>query len=188
MALDLLATKYRSKHSRLADFTGLHIFVVTLRCDHSCPYCQVSRVSSDRAAYDMSRDTAQKAIDLMFRSPSPYLKVEFQGGESLLNFDLIREIVIETERRNMSESRDIAFVIATNLSPITDEMLSFAKAHHICISTSLEGPRDLRRHRTAAGAFHRSHQPPHRERPRRLPGAGDPGGNAADGRRARSCP
>ena len=55
MPIRLLATKYRTKKGFLAVFTKLHIFVVTLRCDHSCPYCQVSRVSSDREKFDMSR-------------------------------------------------------------------------------------------------------------------------------------
>jgi hypothetical protein len=44
--LDVLATKYRTKKSFLTGFTKLHIFVVTLRCDHSCHYCQVSRQSA----------------------------------------------------------------------------------------------------------------------------------------------
>src|SRR5690348_16153165 len=43
IAPDLLAIKLRSKYERLANFTSLHLFVVTLRCDHSCRYCQVSR-------------------------------------------------------------------------------------------------------------------------------------------------
>src|SRR5258705_2416048 len=41
--LDILATKYRTKYGFIEGFTKLHIFVVTLRCDHSCHYCQVSR-------------------------------------------------------------------------------------------------------------------------------------------------
>jgi len=45
---DLLAAKYRTRHAKLPEFTALHMFVVTLRCDHSCQYCQVSRVSEDR--------------------------------------------------------------------------------------------------------------------------------------------
>ena len=40
-AIKLTALKYRTKLDRLAQFTGLHMFVVTLRCDYSCPYCQV---------------------------------------------------------------------------------------------------------------------------------------------------
>ena len=38
--IKLLATKYRTKRTFLEGFTRLHIFVVTLRCDHSCHYCQ----------------------------------------------------------------------------------------------------------------------------------------------------
>jgi uncharacterized protein len=141
VALELLSTKYRTKQSLLKNFTALHIFVVSLRCDHSCPYCQVSRVSEDRAAFDMTRETADRAIDLMFQSPSPVLKVEFQGGESLLNFGLIRYIVQECERR--SDGRSIEFVIATNLSPLNDEMLEFCREHSVFLSTSLDGPEEL---------------------------------------------
>lgn len=141
VALDLLATKYRTKQAYLQDLTTLHLFVVSLRCDHSCPYCQVSRVSEDRAAFDMTPETADRAIALMFRSPSPVLKVEFQGGESLLNFDLVRYVVQQCERLN--DGRRIEFVIATNLSPLTDEMLAFCREHRIFLSTSLDGPEEL---------------------------------------------
>ena len=40
-----LAAQYRTKKSFLRDGPSLHIFVVSLRCDHSCFYCQVSRQS-----------------------------------------------------------------------------------------------------------------------------------------------
>jgi uncharacterized protein len=140
----LLATKLRTKYQFLAGFTRLHIFVVTLRCDHSCHYCQVSRVGADRAKYDMSPESARKALDLVFRAPAPNLKVEFQGGEPLLNFDIIRLVVEEAARRNdllpQERRKNIEFVITTNLSMINDEILAFCKAHRIYISTSLDGP------------------------------------------------
>jgi uncharacterized protein len=138
--LDLLATKVRTKKSFLDGFTKLHMFVVTLRCDHSCPYCQVSRVATCDSRYDMSRETARRAIDLMFGSPARDLKVEFQGGEPLLNFDLVRFVVDETERRNAVEGRRIEYVVATNLSPLTDSILDYLREHSILISTSLDGP------------------------------------------------
>jgi uncharacterized protein len=143
VAIDLLAVKYRTKQSLLANFTSLFMFVVTLRCDHSCPYCQVSRQSADRHAYDMKPEVAERAIDFMFQGPSRAIKVEFQGGESLLNFVLIRQIVERVESRNATEGRDLQFVIATNLVPLTDEMLDFCREHEILISTSLDGPRAL---------------------------------------------
>ena len=142
-ALDLLALKTRTRYRRLPAFTGLHMFVVSLRCEHSCPYCQVSRRSSDHARYDMSYETALIALDLTFRSPSPQLKIEFQGGEPLLNFELIEAIVLEAERRNSDCQRDLMFVIATNLALLNDRVLDFCADHNVYISTSLDGPRDL---------------------------------------------
>ena len=79
--------KTRTRFCRLASFTTLHIFVVSLRCEHSCPYCQVSRQSADKGQFDMSEETARRALEATFRSPSPKIKIEFQGGEPLLNFD-----------------------------------------------------------------------------------------------------
>jgi uncharacterized protein len=143
IAMDLLPLKVRTKLRRLADFTGLHIFVVSLRCEHSCPYCQVSRQSEDRLAFDMSPDIAEKALALVFRSPSPAIKIEFQGGEPLLNFALIQFVVERAEAINLVEHRNLQFVIATNLALITDEMLEFCRVHDILISTSLDGPADL---------------------------------------------
>ena len=79
--MDLLALKQRTKLIQLANFTSLHIFVVSLRCEHSCPYCQVSRQSDDKLAFDMSQETADKALAAVFESPSSAIKIEFQGGD-----------------------------------------------------------------------------------------------------------
>jgi uncharacterized protein len=143
VALDLLALKVRTKLAPLANFTSLHIFVVTLRCEHSCPYCQVSRANNNRTEFDMSQETALRSLDLVFQSPSPAIKIEFQGGESLLNLDLIEFIVDEANRRNEIERRDLAFVYATNLAVLDDRALALAQKHKIFISTSLDGPADL---------------------------------------------
>ncbi len=143
IAHQLLGLKYRTKLSRLAQFTGLHMFVVTLRCDHSCNYCQVSRQTEDKSAYDMSMETAHRAVEFMFRSPSSALKVEFQGGESLLNFPVVQEIVEYAKSLNQAERRNLAFVLATNLSVLSEEILAYCERHDILISTSLDGPADL---------------------------------------------
>jgi uncharacterized protein len=141
IAKDLLAIKVRSRYARLADFTSLHIFVVTLRCEHTCLYCQVSRQSEDKVKFDMSADDAMAALTLALRSPSPSIKIEFQGGEPLLNFPLIQQIVLEAKARN--SGKEIAFVIATNLALINAEILEFCHEHNISISTSLDGPESL---------------------------------------------
>lgn len=142
-SIDLLGLKTRTKFSRLRNFTNLHIFVVSLRCDHSCQYCQVSRQSENKAAFDMTVEMADRGLEIVFRSPNPAIKIEFQGGEPLLNFDLIKHIVIRAKGINEIEKRDLQFVITTTLSLITDEVLEFCKLHKIFLSSSLDGPEDL---------------------------------------------
>src|SRR5450432_2302929 len=112
----LLAARLRSRMGFLRQATPLHIFVVTLRCEHSCPYCQVSRQSTDRSRFDMSEETAMRSLDVAFASPSARIKIEFQGGEPLLNFPLIKTIVSNAKARAISVGKKVDFVIASNLA------------------------------------------------------------------------
>ncbi len=137
----LLGIKYKTRQKRISEFTSLHMFVLSLRCEHSCPYCQVSRQSDDKLTFDMSLETASKAIDFALSSPSKNLKFEFQGGEPLLNFETLKFIVLEAKKRN--QGKNLSFVIATNLALLNDEILDFCKIHRIDISTSLDGPEEI---------------------------------------------
>jgi uncharacterized protein len=138
----LLAMRLRSRMAFLQQPTALHIFVVTLRCEHSCPYCQVSRRSVDRDRFDMSEETARRSLHIALASPSPTIKIEFQGGEPLLNFPLVQQIV-EAARRDAPDGKKLEFVIASNLTLLTDEVLDFCRVNSILLSTSLDGPGDL---------------------------------------------
>src|SRR5258708_16573693 len=139
----LLALRLRSRMSFLREVTPLHMFVVTLRCEHSCPYCQVSRQSTDRSRFDMSEATAQRALDIAFESKSSRIKIEFQGGEPLLNFSLIKTIVSAAKSKSAVLGKKVDFVIPTNLPLLSNTFLGFYKANEILLSTSLDGPADL---------------------------------------------
>lgn len=138
--LDVLATKYRTKYAFIKGFTKLHIFVVTLRCDHSCLYCQVSRQTLDKKTYDMGFETAGKAVELMMKSPSQHLTLELQGGEPLLAFDVIRHILTIARRGAKEYHKTLDVVVTTNLANIDDEMLAYFRDENIKLSTSLDGP------------------------------------------------
>jgi His-Xaa-Ser system radical SAM maturase HxsB len=140
LATRLLAAKYRTKKSPLRYGPSLHIFVVSLRCDHSCPYCQVSRQSPDKSRFDMTDETANLSIERLFESPAPSLTVEFQGGEPLLAFDKIKLITERIVERNKTERRKITFSITTTLHFVTDEILEFFKKFEFQVSTSIDGP------------------------------------------------
>jgi uncharacterized protein len=139
----LLALRLRSRMAYLQEPTHLHIFVVTLRCEHSCPYCQVSRQSTDRSKFDMSEETAQRALKIAFESPSKRIKIEFQGGEPLLNFPLIEQVVQIAKTEAAKRNRLVDFVIASNLALLDDQILQFCHENSVLLSTSLDGPPDL---------------------------------------------
>ena len=138
--LDLLATKVRTKHEFLDGGTKLHIFVVTLRCDHSCHYCQVSRQTTSRTEYDMSVATADRSVELMMDSPGRDITLELQGGEATMAFDIVQHIVNKAEQLAAERDKNLTLVLTTNLANLTDEMLCYLKDHRIKVSTSLDGP------------------------------------------------
>lgn len=138
-----MAAQYRSRKDFLLQGPALHLFVVTLRCNHTCQYCQVSRAPLGGSGHDLSEADARAAVDRMFESNARALTVEFQGGEPLLAFERVRQIIEWIVERNVVEQRDIQFVITTTLHHLTEEVLVFAKKHHIQFSTSLDGPASL---------------------------------------------
>ncbi len=142
--LNRLASKVWTKKSILQGFSRLHIFVLTLRCNCACTYCQASRQSRDATDYyDMTVESAHRSVDLMMQCPAHDITVEFQGGEPLLNFKVLKEIVRYTKEVNKTVGKNLSFVVCTNLSLVTDEMLQFMKEEGVGVSTSVDGPAEL---------------------------------------------
>jgi uncharacterized protein len=142
-AIDMTATRYRSRKHFLRLFTSLHMLVVTLRCNQKCEYCQVSCEGEEAVKTDMSPDTARRIVDVVFMSPSPDVKIEFQGGEPLLNWDAVKTTIEYAEEKNKSAGKTLSFVLCTNLTAMDEEKLRFLNAHRVDVSTSLDGPREL---------------------------------------------
>jgi His-Xaa-Ser system radical SAM maturase HxsB len=133
-------SQYRTRKSFIVGGPALHIVVVTLRCDHSCSYCQVSRQTPDASRFDMTEETAAHVTDRILESPADELKVEFQGGESLLGFARIRQLTEAISVRAAAEGKRIEFVVASTLNELTDEQLEFLREHRFHLSTSIDGP------------------------------------------------
>lgn len=143
VSLRKMAARYRTRKSFLRDFTTLHMMVITLRCNQRCEYCQVSCAEEDAQAYDMSINVARRVVDMIFSAPTANPKIEFQGGEPLLNWPVIKDVVIYAEQCAKKTGKKVEFVICTNLTVITKEQLFFCRDHHIALSTSLDGPKFL---------------------------------------------
>ena len=141
--IEMLATKYRTKKYFLNEFTTLHMVVPTLRCNGNCIYCQVSSKCIDEKNYDMDKTTAKRIVETIFKTPSQAIKIEFQGGEPLLNFWIVKFIILYANKLNMLYKKRIEFVICTNLILINEEILKFLKKYNVLISTSLDGPENI---------------------------------------------
>ena len=83
---------YREMKRYIFSATCLHIFVLTNQCNMCCVYCQ-AQDSAHTKKGKMTKEIAQKAVDIALQSPERRLDFEFQGGEPLVNFDIIRFIV-----------------------------------------------------------------------------------------------
>lgn len=143
LAVKKTGLRLRSRKAFLRDFTILHMMVITLRCNQHCDYCQVSCAEENAKNFDMSVETAKKIIESIFRAPTDSPKIEFQGGEPLLNWNVITASVLYAEELAKQTNKKVEFVICTNLTAITEDKLYFCKEHCISISTSLDGPKFL---------------------------------------------
>ena len=142
---DILATRLRTKKSFL-NGTALHIFILTLRCNQKCIYCQALSQDESTSTKSISKESLSYAIDLMLQSPNPCITMEFQGGESSLVPELVEYAIAETEERNANIGKDIKYVLCTNLIKLNPRLLDICKRYHIFISTSLDGPELLHDH------------------------------------------
>lgn len=122
---------------------NLHIFVVTLRCNHSCRYCHASRAPMDALQTDMTTETAERAVDMAFESTSPWVTFEFQGGEPLANWPIVEHIIEYARQKNALAGKALMFALVTNLSLMTEERLDYLIDRRIQICTSLDGPAAL---------------------------------------------
>ena len=91
----------------------------------------------------MSRETSEEVVRMIFKSPSPMIKIEFQGGEPLLNWETVKHIIEYAEKQNKAARKGLEFVICTNMTAVTEEMLAYLRVHKVLVSTSLDGPKSL---------------------------------------------
>jgi sulfatase maturation enzyme AslB (radical SAM superfamily) len=141
--IDNYAIRLRTKKSFLDGFTSLHIFVLTIRCNQNCVYCQASAKECNASQYDMKKEDLSKAIALMFKGPSPSITMEFQGGEPTLASELLLYAIQEAESKNELYRKQITYVLCTNSINLTDRVIDICREYKVLISTSLDGPEFL---------------------------------------------
>ncbi len=122
---------------------NLHILVVTLRCNETCVYCHASRADMDAVHTDMTPEIAEKSVDLVLQSTSPSVTIEFQGGEPLVNFPVVKHIIEYALARNRAYGKQLEFTMVSNLALMDETKLAYLVENKVQICTSIDGPEAL---------------------------------------------
>ncbi|MFH2007480.1 MAG: radical SAM protein [bacterium] len=122
---------------------------LTESCNLSCGYCFASNM--ERRPIDP--DLARRAIDLLLdpASEARQVAISFWGGEPLLCFHELRDLVCYAQERARDQERTLRFSVPTNLTLLNEEMLEFCVEHRVGLSLSLDGDEAAQNLRTFAG-------------------------------------
>lgn len=119
---------------------SLHIVVVTPQCNLRCIYCHAAMRQNEHS--EMTEAVASEVIDKILAASGDALTLEIQGGEPLLNFEVVKYLVSETRRRAEPLGKRVDFSIVTNFTNVlTDEKIRFLIGNKVSVSTSVDGPR-----------------------------------------------
>ena len=118
------------------------MIVTTLRCNHKCKYCHAAVAPMTAKNMDMTRETAEKVVDTIFYTSSPSFTIEFQGGESLVNYDVVQFIVEYATMKAQALQKNIKFALVSNLTLMDEDKLKWLLDHGVDICTSLDGGKE----------------------------------------------
>ena len=114
-------------------------------CNLRCEYCFADGGTYNGAAENMSLDVALKAIDMIVsKSANRHnLEVDFFGGESLLNFDVVKKTVEYARSIEKAHNKNFRFTITTNAMLLNDEIIDFFNKEMYNVVVSIDGRRSV---------------------------------------------
>jgi sulfatase maturation enzyme AslB (radical SAM superfamily) len=110
------------------------VLMVSEDCNFSCQYCYHKKEKKE-----MSRETAEKALDFFLPRMPEFPNLYFLGGEPLLNLDLIRHTIEYVEKKSAQIKKKCGYNISTNGSLITPEILDFFNRYQFTVELSFDG-------------------------------------------------
>ena len=122
---------------------------VTNQCNLACTYCY--EFGADKIATQtgkpkyMTPETARAAVDFLLESAKgrDAVHVTFFGGETLMNFKLLRDVVGYADARAAESGRRVTYSLTTNATLLTDPIIDFLAEHAVGVTVSIDGPEEM---------------------------------------------
>ena len=136
-----LACTYKN-NSKVIKALCLH---VAHTCNLNCSYCFASqgKYQGDRAI--MSFEVGKRAFDFLIENSGTRrnLEVDFFGGEPLMNWDVVKQLVAYARSIEKQYNKNFRFTLTTNGLLIDDEVIEFLNKEMSNVVLSLDGRRDV---------------------------------------------
>ena len=137
-----LADTMKQKSAGIIKALCLH---VAHACNLNCSYCFASqgRFQGERAL--MSFETGKRALDFLVEHSGnrTNLEVDFFGGEPLLNFGVVKDLVRYARSIEKDVRKRFRFTLTTNGMDIDDEVIEFANKECTNVVLSLDGRKEI---------------------------------------------
>lgn len=132
---------------RRVERTAINTVVLNVNtgCNLSCTYCYKEDLDKPSAGKKMSAETAEASVEMLLRESPDETRftVVFFGGEPLSNRPLIEHMVDYCERRFREAGKQVEFVMTTNATLLTEEIVDYLDAHRFGLSVSIDGPKTV---------------------------------------------
>jgi uncharacterized protein len=122
---------------------------VTSQCNLSCAYCyeygedKIVETANGRLPKWMSEETARESVDFLLRESGQSAHLTFFGGETLMNFRVLKTAVAYAKTRAAELGKDIDFSLTTNATLLKPEIIEFLAEHNFGVTISIDGPPDI---------------------------------------------
>ena len=117
-------------------------------CNLGCRYCYAWRNGSNQMHTTMPWKIARQAVDyLVWRSGErPDLQITFFGGEPLLNFPVLVQVVEYCRALEPVLQKRFVFELCTNATLLDEKVVEFLVAHKFLLFISIDGWREMHNH------------------------------------------
>ena len=127
--------------------TALNTVVLNVNtgCNLSCTYCYKEDLDKPSAGKKMSTATAEASVEMLLKESPDETRysVVFFGGEPLSNRPLIEHMVAYCEQRFAEAGKEVEFIMTTNATLLTEEIVDWLNAHRFGLSISIDGPKTV---------------------------------------------